>query len=173
MTGKIWRQMWAILEGGNGRYELVGAHGQTMKYSVSAAYNFIRDNARKLGLSVAVMQSKKIIIHLVSIATPREGSSAELAFVIGMVSALSGLGVRASMAVTGDVSLHGEVSAVGGLPQKLAAAKSHGRRVVIVPRDNQRDVEQLDALLLESLEVIYVSSVTDALQAALQPIYRS
>jgi ATP-dependent Lon protease len=148
--------------------EINGAHDQSMKHSARAAYNYVREHARDLHLPPEAVRSRHISIHLLYVASQREGPSAGLAFVLGIISALSGYPLVPALAVTGEVSQHGKVTAVGGIPQKLAAAKAHGRKKVILPRDNEPEIQKLEDEIRD-LEIICVDTVTDALNHALQP----
>jgi ATP-dependent Lon protease len=106
---------------------------------------------------------------LVRIAEPKEGPSAGLAFVAGIVSALTGRAVVPGCAMTGEVTLHGEVTAVGGLPYKIRAAVKAGRRLVLIPAANAREVAQVPDDVLSRVTVVPVRTIEEALARALEP----
>jgi ATP-dependent Lon protease len=104
-----------------------------------------------------------VAVHLVRIAEPKEGPSAGLAFVLGIISALTGKPVRPASAVTGEVTLHGEVLGVGGISWKLRAAAKAGRKTVLVPAENAKEVAQVPDDILSKLEVVPVRTIEEAL----------
>jgi ATP-dependent Lon protease len=140
-----------------------------LRDSVNTAYNVVRTMGREFGIAEQNLRERRIAVHLTRIAELRDGPSAGLAFVIGMVSALTGRKVRSGTACTGEVSLHGEVTAVGGIAEKIAAAAAAGRRLVFVPAENAADVKRLPAELLSKLEIAPVRTVAEALERALAP----
>lgn len=147
--------------------KVTGVSGQTLRHSVEATYAYVRDNARKLGVPDEFLKSKQVHVHLVRIATPREGPSAGLTFLVGIVSALTGWPVRAGVALTGEVSLHGRVTAVGAVPQKILAAYRHGRKLVIIPKENEADLAQVPPEVLSEITVVPVENAAQALEVAL------
>jgi ATP-dependent Lon protease len=120
--------------------EVTGMHGATLKDSIKAVYTLIRSNAREFGVTEQRLKTQTVAVHLVKIAEAKDGPSAGLAFLVGMVSALANRPVKPGFAFTGEVAIHGEVGAVGGIPQKLSAAAKAGRRQVIIPAANAGDV---------------------------------
>ncbi|HVJ81400.1 MAG TPA: BREX system Lon protease-like protein BrxL [Planctomycetia bacterium] len=148
---------------------LTGRHGPVLRDSVNTAYNVVRTMGREFGIAEQNLRERRIAVHLTRIAELRDGPSAGLAFVIGMVSALTGRKVKAGTACTGEVSLHGEVTAVGGIAEKIAAAAAAGRKLVLVPAENAADVKRLPAELLARLEIAPVRSVAETLERALLP----
>ncbi len=152
--------------------EIIGTYDRSMKDSARAAYNYVRNNARELHIRPDALRERHISIHMLSVATPRQGPSAGLAFVIAIISALSGYPVVPALAVTGEVSMHGKVTAVGGIPQKITGAKIHGRKRVILPRENQRDLAAMDPADRDGLEIVLVDTVVEALSHAIQPSLR-
>lgn len=157
----------SALDRGGGGFEVVGKHGPDMADSARAAYNFVLSHAQRLGISIDLIRSKRIAVHLVSVSTPREGPSAGLAFVIAIVSATTGVKVRPGLAVTGEVSLHGRVTGVGGISHKLRAAQQHGRTTVIFPKENEAELGRMPEEARAGLNIVLVDSVEDALRAAL------
>jgi ATP-dependent Lon protease len=115
------------------------------------------------------MGTHRVLVHLVHIAEEREGPSAGVAFVVGIVSAATGRPVKPALALTGEVSLHGKVTRVGGVPEKVKTAARYGRKTVILPRENARDLEALPDQVLEAIEVVPVTTIEEVIDAALLP----
>ena len=145
-------------------YSVTGMHGTAMAHSIKVAYEALLANGHVLGVPAIDIQAKKIAVHLVNIADPKDGPSAGLAFAIAMASAVTGRAIRPGLAVTGEVSLHGHVMEVGGVAEKLHAAARYGRRRVIVPLANKADADQVLDL---KLEVHAVGSLAEAMSHAL------
>jgi ATP-dependent Lon protease len=158
----------SLIPGGSG-LEITGGRGKILRESIRAAYNLVSSRAEALGVPRVVMEQNRVLVHLVHIAEEREGPSAGIAFVVGIVSAAARRPVKPALALTGEVSLHGKVTAVGGVPEKVRTAAGYGRRAVIIPRENARDLEKLPDSLLDQIEVIPVSSVEEVIDAALLP----
>jgi ATP-dependent Lon protease len=135
---------------------------------VQTAYNVVRKFYRDFQISEQRFREQKVAVHLVRIAEAREGPSAGLAFVVGMVSALTNRAVKPGCAFTGEVTLFGEVKDVGGIPQKIKAARDAGRRLVFIPADNGRDVQAVDNEILEGMTVVPVRSVKEVLERVLE-----
>lgn len=152
---------------GSGKVDVTGLHGWALGDSVRAVYNLIRANFRTFGIPEAKLKGQSLAVHLVKIAEPKDGPSAGLAFLVGMVSALTGRAVRPGMAFTGEVSLHGEVGAVGGIPHKVSAAARGGRRTVLIPAANAADVAALPGDVRAALDIKQVSTAAEALTLAL------
>ncbi len=157
------------LAAGSAGVEVTGGRGPVLRESVRAAYNLVATQAESLGVEPSRVRSNRVLVHLVHIAEEREGPSAGIAFVAGIVSALTGRAVAPAVALTGEVSLHGKVTAVGGVPEKVRAAASCGRKLVVIPRDNARDLASLPDAVLDQVEIVPVSSVDEALAAVLLP----
>jgi ATP-dependent Lon protease len=148
---------------GHARLDVTGLHGQVLRDSVQTAYNIVRSRCREFGINEKLLRERVIAVHLVRIAEPKEGPSAGLAFVAGIVSALTGRPVKPGCAMTGEVSLFGDVTGVGGLPFKLKAAAKAGRKLVLVPAENAREVGQVPDGVLSRLEVVPVRTISEAL----------
>lgn len=148
--------------------ELIGMRGQVLEQSMRAAYNALLHLADRLGVSSELLRRKKLLVHLVNIAQPKDGPSAGLAFGLAMLSVVTGRKVVPGLAVTGELSLHGNVGEIGGLPEKLNAALRHGRNTVIIPADN---ASQLVAVpqLVEKLLIVPVHTLAGAVDVALEP----
>jgi ATP-dependent Lon protease len=153
----------AAFTGNWGQLNVTGLHGQVLKDSVQTAYNIVRSRFRDFGINEKLLRERVVAVHLTRIAEPKEGPSAGLAFVAGIVSALTGRPVKPGVAMTGEVSLFGEVTGVGGLPFKIKAAAKAGRKLVLVPAENAREVAQVPDEVLSQLEVVPVRTIQEAL----------
>ena len=152
---------------GSGKLELTGNLGDVMKESVHAAMSYIRANAQKLGVAPDFYKTKDIHVHFPAGAIPKDGPSAGVTVCTAMVSALTGCTVRREVAMTGEISLRGRVLPIGGLKEKTMAALRHGIRTVIIPKDNERDLEEIDQTVRKSLNFITAQTVDTVLEAAL------
>ena len=152
---------------GSGKLELTGNLGDVMKESAHAALSYIRANAQKLGVAPDFYKTKDIHVHFPEGAVPKDGPSAGITVCTAMVSALTGRTVRRDIAMTGEISLRGRVMAIGGLKEKTMAALRHGIRTVIIPKDNERDLDEIDQTVRKSLNFITAQSVETVLDAAL------
>ena len=156
----------SALNGSSG-VEVTGLHGATLKDSVRAVYNLIRANFREFNIPEQRLKTQLVAVHLVKIAEPKDGPSAGLAFLIGMVSALSNRPIKPGFAFSGEVALHGEVGAVGGLPHKIAAAVKAGRKTVLIPAANEHVLKELSAELKAAVEIVPVATAKEAIALAL------
>ena len=152
---------------GSGKLELTGNLGDVMKESAHAALSYIRANAAKLGISADFYKTKDIHVHFPEGAVPKDGPSAGITVCTAIVSALTGQSVRRDIAMTGEISLRGRVMAIGGLKEKTMAALRHGIRTVIIPKDNERDLAEIDQTVRKSLNFITAQTVETVLNAAL------
>ncbi len=152
---------------GTGKLELTGNLGDVMKESAHAAMSYIRANAAKLGIEPDFYKKKDIHVHFPEGAVPKDGPSAGVTMCTAIVSALTGLTVRRDVAMTGEISLRGRVMRIGGLKEKTMAALRHGIRTVIIPRDNERDLEEIDQTVRRQLNFISAETVDTVLEAAL------
>ena len=152
---------------GSGKLELTGNLGDVMKESAHAALSYIRANAKILGVAEDFYKTKDIHVHFPEGAIPKDGPSAGITVCTAMVSALTGVTVRRDVAMTGEISLRGRVLPIGGLKEKTMAALRHGISTVIIPKDNERDLEQIDQTVRKSLNFIIASTVDTVLDAAL------
>jgi ATP-dependent Lon protease len=146
-----------------GSLEVTGSHGRVLSDSVRTAYTIVRTRFREFGISEKRLQDQRVAVHLVRIAEPKEGPSAGLAFVVGIVSALTGRPVKPGSAMTGEVTLHGEVIGVGGIPWKIRAAVKAGRKLVLIPAENAKEVAQVSNDILAKVEVVPVKTIQEAL----------
>jgi ATP-dependent Lon protease len=152
---------------GTGKLELTGNLGDVMKESAHAALSYIRANAQNLGINSDFYKTKDIHVHFPEGAVPKDGPSAGIAVCTAMVSALTGTSVRADVAMTGEISIRGRVLPIGGLKEKTMAAFRHGIRIVIIPKDNEKDLEEIDQTVRSALNFVVVESVDSVLNAAL------
>ena len=152
---------------GSGKLELTGNLGDVMKESAHAALSYIRSNAAKLGVAPDFYKTKDIHVHFPEGAVPKDGPSAGVTVCTAMVSALTGISVRSDVAMTGEISLRGRVLRIGGLREKTMAALRHGIRTVIIPADNERDLEEIDQTVRRQLNFVSASTVDTVLDTAL------
>ena len=155
---------------GTGKLELTGNLGDVMKESAQAAVSCIRSRAVQLGIDPEFYKNRDIHIHFPEGATPKDGPSAGIAITTAVVSALTGVKVRSDAAMTGEVTLRGRVLAIGGLKEKTMAAKRNGIRTVIIPKENQRDLMEIDPVVRDTLQFVTVDSIDAVLSVALCPM---
>ncbi|MBQ8330870.1 MAG: endopeptidase La [Clostridia bacterium] len=170
--GDMLRVEVAVLEG-TGKIELTGSLGDVMKESAKIAVSIVRSMAADLGIAPDFYQKKDIHIHFPEGSVPKDGPSAGVTMVTALVSALSGRKVRRDVAMTGEVSLRGNVLAIGGLKEKTMAAYSAGVTTVLLPEDNMRNLEEIDPLARDHLRFLPCRKVADVLSYALLPVEES
>jgi ATP-dependent Lon protease len=147
---------------------LTGQLGDVMKESVQAALSFIRAHADTLNLSPEIFQDNEIHVHVPAGAIPKDGPSAGVAMTIALVSILCRIPVRKDVAMTGEVTLRGKVLPIGGLKEKILAAVRSRMRIVIIPEQNKKDLEDIPPEILKKLKIVPVSEVGEALKLALE-----
>lgn len=152
---------------GSGKLELTGNLGDVMKESAHAALSCIRSRAVPLGIQEDFYKTKDIHVHFPEGAVPKDGPSAGIAVSVAMVSALTDTPVKKGIAMTGEITLRGRVLPIGGLKEKTMAALRNGIHTVILPFDNQKDLEEIDQTVREALHFIPVERVDEVLAAAL------
>lgn len=152
---------------GKGNLTLTGQLGEVMQESAQAALSYIRSRADSLGLKHSFTATKDIHIHIPEGATPKDGPSAGITMCTALVSALTKNPTRPDVAMTGEITLRGRVLAVGGLKEKLLAAKQHGFKNVIVPKENMDDIEDITASAKEGLRIHFVDHMDEVLTQAL------
>ena len=152
---------------GSGKLELTGNLGDVMQESVRAAVSYIRANAQKLNVPGDFYKTKDIHVHFPEGAVPKDGPSAGITVCTAIVSALTGVAVRRDVAMTGEISLRGRVLPIGGLKEKTMAALRHGIGTVIIPKDNERDLEEIDPLVRKALNFVTVETADAVLNVAL------
>ncbi len=152
---------------GTGKLELTGNLGDVMKESARASLAYIRSRARELGIDPAFYKNKDIHIHFPEGAVPKDGPSAGVTITTGLVSALTETPVRQDVAMTGEITIRGRVLPIGGLREKTMAALRAGIHTVIIPADNEPDLEQIDPTVRAALNFITASRAEAVLDAAL------
>ena len=152
---------------GTGKLELTGNLGDVMKESAHAALSYIRANAETLGIASDFYKAKDIHVHFPEGAVPKDGPSAGVTVCTAIVSALTGVSVRRDVAMTGEISIRGRVMAIGGLKEKTMAALRHGVRTVIIPKDNEKDLELIDPAVKNGLNFVIADNIDTVLHAAL------
>ena len=152
---------------GTGKVELTGNLGDVMKESAHAALTYIRSRAAQLGIEADFHKTKDLHIHFPEGAVPKDGPSAGIAITTAMVSALTGLPVKTELAMTGEVTLRGRVLPIGGLKEKTMAAYRNGIRTVLIPADNEKDLEEIDPTVKAGLRFVPVEQVDQVLAEAL------
>jgi len=153
---------------GKGQIIRTGSLGDVMKESVEAARTVIRSRAARLGIKDEMFEKRDIHIHVPDGATPKDGPSAGAAMATAFVSALTGIPVRANVAMTGEITLRGEVTAIGGLKEKLLAAHRGGITTVMIPEDNVKDLQDIPENVKSQIEIIPVRWVDKVLEVALE-----
>ena len=158
----------AVVTPGKGLTTRTGSLGDVMKESVDAARTVVRARAQALGIADEAFEKKDIHIHAPEGATPKDGPSAGIAMTTAMVSALTGIAVKAEVAMTGEVTLRGEVLAIGGLKEKLLAAHRGGIRTVLIPEDNVKDLREIPENIKTGLSIVPVKWIDQVLEHALE-----
>jgi ATP-dependent Lon protease len=153
---------------GKGNIIRTGSLGDVMKESVEAARTVVRSRARRLGLKDEIFEKRDMHIHVPDGATPKDGPSAGAAMTTALVSALSGIPVRADVAMTGEITLRGEVTAIGGLKEKLLAAHRGGVKTVLIPEENVKDLQDIPENAKNNLEIVPVRWIDQVLAIALE-----
>jgi ATP-dependent Lon protease len=153
---------------GKGTITRTGSLGDVMKESVEAARTVVRSRARRLGISEDLLEKRDIHIHVPDGATPKDGPSAGAAMTTALVSALTGIPVRADVAMTGEITLRGEVTAIGGLKEKLLAALRGGIKTVLIPEENVKDLQEIPENVKNGLEIVPVRWIDKVLEIALE-----
>jgi ATP-dependent Lon protease len=153
---------------GKGNIIRTGSLGDVMKESVEAARSVVRARARRMGIKDELFEKRDIHIHVPDGATPKDGPSAGAAMTTAFVSALTGIPVRADVAMTGEITLRGEVTAIGGLKEKLLAAHRGGIKTVMIPEDNVKDLQDIPESVKNHLEIVPVRWIDRVLEVALE-----
>ena len=156
-----------ILEGGSGRIELTGSLGEVMKESAKLALSYAHFHAAEYGIDAARFKNIDIHIHAPEGAVPKDGPSAGITLTPALISALSGIPVSSKVAMTGEITLHGDVLPIGGLREKSMAAYKEGLRTVLIPQENASDLYEVDSVVKEKVTFIPVSRLDQVLDLAL------
>ena len=153
---------------GKGSITRTGSLGDVMKESVEAARTVVRSRARRLGIKDEAFEKRDIHIHVPDGATPKDGPSAGIAMTTAFVSALTGIPVKAGVAMTGEITLRGEVTGIGGLKEKLLAALRGGIKTVLIPEENAKDLQDIPENVKNGLEIVPVKWIDQVLAVALE-----
>ncbi|MDR9825337.1 endopeptidase La [Vibrio sp. FNV 38] len=175
VTGLAWTQVGGDLltietesMPGKGKLTQTGSLGDVMKESIQAAMTVVRSRADKLGINSDFYEKRDIHVHVPEGATPKDGPSAGIAMCTALVSSLTGNPVKAEVGMTGEITLRGEVLPIGGLKEKLLAAHRGGIKTVLIPKDNERDLEEIPDNVIADLKVIPVQWIDEVLAVALE-----
>ncbi|MBO7473867.1 MAG: endopeptidase La [Ruminococcus sp.] len=152
---------------GTGKIEVTGSLGEVMKESSKIAVSYVRSIADKYKIDPNFYKDKDLHIHAPEGAVPKDGPSAGVTMTTALVSALSGFKVRADIAMTGEVTLHGKVLPIGGLREKTMAAYKAGIKTVIIPTENKPDLEEVDNVVKDAIKFVYASDLKEVLDEAL------
>ena len=157
----------AIKMPGRGRMTVTGNLKDVMKESISAAASYVRSRALAFGVKPPVFEKTDIHVHVPDGATPKDGPSAGAAMTVAMVSVLTGIPIRKDIAMTGEITLRGRVTAIGGLKEKLLAALRSGVKTVLIPQENEKDLADVPDNVKSALEIVPISTADEALHWAL------
>jgi ATP-dependent Lon protease len=174
VTGLAWTEFGgdiltieAIRMSGKGRMSITGNLKEVMKESISAANSYVRSRAPAFGIKPSVFEKTDIHVHVPDGATPKDGPSAGAAMATAMVSVLTGIPIRKEIAMTGEITLRGRVTAIGGLKEKLLASLRSGVKTVLIPQENEKDLAEVPENVKRDLEIIPVSTIDEVLALAL------
>jgi ATP-dependent Lon protease len=175
VTGLAWTEVGgdlltieAVVMPGKGKHTITGQLGDVMKESIQAAMSVVRSRAKHLGLDPDFYSENDIHIHVPEGAVPKDGPSAGIGMCTALVSMLTGIPVRADVAMTGEITLRGEVLPIGGLKEKLLAAHRGGIKTVLIPEENTRDLKDIPKNIQQNLDIRPVRWIDEVLQVALQ-----
>ena len=174
VTGLAWTQVGgelltieSIIMPGKGKINLTGKLGDVMKESIHAALSVVRSRSSKLNIPVDFYEKNDFHIHLPEAATPKDGPSAGIGMTTAIISSLTSIPVRSDVAMTGEITLRGEVLPIGGLKEKLLAAHRGGIKKVIIPNLNSKDLIDISNEVLAKVEIIPVKTIDEVLKIAL------
>ncbi len=175
VTGLAWTQVGgellnieAVAVPGKGRQIKTGSLGDVMQESIQAAITFVRSRSQTYGIPEDFHEKYDLHVHVPEGATPKDGPSAGVGMCTALVSVLSGIAVRADVAMTGEVTLRGQVLPIGGLKEKLLAAQRGGIRRVVIPKENERDLVEVPSEVTEGLTIDCVGWMDEVLEIALE-----
>ena len=173
VTGLAWTkvggellQVESVRVPGKGKISSTGKLGDVMKESIQAAEFFVKSKAKDFGIDLTIAEKSDIHVHVPEGATPKDGPSAGIAMVTSIISAHLGLAVKKDVAMTGEITLRGQVLPIGGLKEKLLAALRGGIKTVIIPKDNEKDLEEIPDNVKSDLKIIPVSIVDEVVNLA-------
>ncbi len=153
---------------GKGKHSVTGQLGDVMKESIQAAMTVVRSRSKVLGISPEIFEKNDIHVHVPEGAIPKDGPSAGIGMCTALVSALTGIPVKADVAMTGEITLRGEVLPIGGLKEKLLAARRGGIKTVLIPEENQRDLKEIPDAITDELDIRPVKWIDEVFAVALQ-----
>ena len=173
-TGLAWTEVGgellnieAVKVPGKGKFSATGKLGDVMKESIQAAEFFIKSRAQIYGIDLADLAKHDVHVHVPEGATPKDGPSAGVAMATSIISAITGIAIRRDVAMTGEITLRGRVLPIGGLKEKLLAAQRGGLKIVLIPKENEKDLADIPDNVKGALEIVPVAMVDEALSAAL------
>jgi ATP-dependent Lon protease len=173
-TGLAWTELGGELLGvevtivpGRGKLTITGQLGDVMQESAQAALSYVRSRSEQLGLKHNFYQKIDIHIHVPEGATPKDGPSAGITLATALVSALCRVPVRNDLAMTGEITLRGRVLPIGGLKEKVLAAHRGGIKTILIPKENEKDIEEIPAQVLKTVTLILVEHADEVLKHAL------
>ncbi len=167
-TGGALLQIEAVIMPGKGKLLITGKLGEVMQESVQAAMSYVRSRAHQLGLPPDFYQRIDIHVHVPEGAIPKDGPSAGITMATAIVSALLKIPVKSTVAMTGEITLRGRVLPIGGLKEKLLAARRGNIETVIIPKENEKDLKEIPAKILKDLDVVLVDHMDEVLKLALE-----
>ncbi|MFN5692522.1 MAG: S16 family serine protease, partial [Bacteroidota bacterium] len=156
-----------LLSDGKGELKLTGNLGNVMKESASTAFTFAQAHAKKLGIDPTLFTRKNIHLHVPEGATPKDGPSAGITMLTSIVSAFTGKKVKPYLAMTGEITLRGQVLPVGGIKEKILAAKRAGLKEIILCNQNEKDIKEIDPEFITGLQFHYVKTMQQVIELAL------
>jgi ATP-dependent Lon protease len=166
-TGGALLQIEAVIMPGKGNLKITGKLGEVMQESVQAAMSYVRSRALQLGLPLDFYHKVDIHVHVPEGAIPKDGPSAGITIATAIVSALTKIPVKNTVAMTGEITLRGRVLPIGGLKEKLLAAIRGGIKTVIIPKENEKDLKDINPKILKPLEIVFVEHMDEVLKIAL------
>ena len=155
------------LSEGKGELKLTGNLGNVMKESATTAYTYLEANLKKLDIDQAVFKRKDVHIHVPEGATPKDGPSAGITMLSALASAFSGRKIKPFLAMTGEITLRGQVLPVGGIKEKVLAAKRAGLKEIIMCKQNEKDVQEINQQYIKGIKFHYVKNMQQVLEIAL------
>jgi ATP-dependent Lon protease len=174
VTGLAWTEVGgeiltieSVLLPGKGNVKHTGKLGDVMQESVSAAISYVRSRSQSFGIKPTIFEKRDIHVHVPEGATPKDGPSAGIAMATSIVSVMTGIPVRRDVAMTGEITLRGRVLPIGGLKEKLLAALRAGITTVFIPKDNEKDLVEIEANVKRDLKIIAVAHVDEVISQAL------
>ena len=156
-----------LLSDGKGELKLTGNLGNVMKESASTALSYVQAHAKKFGIDSKIFEKKNVHVHVPEGATPKDGPSAGITMLTSLVSAFTGKKVKPFLAMTGEITLRGQVLPVGGIKEKILAAKRAGLKEIILCAQNEKDIREIDPEFIKGLSFHYVKTMQQVIDLAL------